>query len=236
MELWERIGSRNKKGRVKLSANGRTTPNIGEPTMLGVLASVLAVVYKRMKELPTMLGPAVHRGKDTTHKTLETMCNARAWHRGCNISELKQRRRRRQRERQKKKSNWFRLTKQRLCTCITLFCTFLSRRCTTTTWKCLISRFVEDGGNTRQRVSFSFPELWYSLLEFSSRKSCQHLRNWTRWNKRETVWSRATLLFKWRFRSRCRRCCLSSLLLCYASAITEQKNCLELLAQTFDRF
>ena len=24
------------------------------------------------------------------------------------------------------------------------FCTFLSRCCTTTTWKCLISRFVED--------------------------------------------------------------------------------------------
>ena len=134
----------------------------------------------------------------------------------------------------KKKSNWFRLTKQRLCTCITLFCTFLSRRCTTTTWKCLISRFVE-GGNTRKRVSFSFPELWYSLLEFSSRKSCQHLRNWTRWTKRETVWSGATLLLKWRFR-RCRRCCLSSVLLCYASAITEQKKYLELLAQTFDRF
>ena len=26
-----------------------------------------------------MLGPAVHRGKDTTHKTLKTMCNPRAW-------------------------------------------------------------------------------------------------------------------------------------------------------------
>ena len=91
-----------------------------------------------------------------------------------------------------------------------LFCTFLSRRCTTTTWKCLISRFVEDG-NTRQRVSFSFPELWYSLLEFSSRKSCQHLSNWTRWTKRETVWSRATVLFQWRFRGRRRPCCLSSL-------------------------
>ena len=91
-----------------------------------------------------------------------------------------------------------------------LFCTFLSRGCTTTTWKCLISRFVEDG-NTRQRVSFSFPELWYSLLEFSSRKSCQHLRNWTRWTKRETVWSRATVLFQWRFRGRRRPCCLSSL-------------------------
>ena len=31
-----------------------------------------------------MLGPAVHRGKDTTHKTLESTCNARAWPRGCN--------------------------------------------------------------------------------------------------------------------------------------------------------
>ena len=41
---------------------------------------MLAVVCKRMQQLPTMLGPAVHRGKDTTYKTLETgMCNARAW-------------------------------------------------------------------------------------------------------------------------------------------------------------
>ena len=38
------------------------------------------------------------------------------------------------------------------------FCTFLSRHCTTTTSKCLISRFVEDG-NTRQQLSFSFPEI-----------------------------------------------------------------------------
>ena len=47
------------------------------------------------------------------------------------IRELKQRRRRRQRERQK--SNSFRLEKQKHCRCITLFCTFRSRRCTTTT-------------------------------------------------------------------------------------------------------
>ena len=38
--------------------------------MLGVVACVLAVVWKRMQQLPTMLGPAVHRGKDTTHKSL----------------------------------------------------------------------------------------------------------------------------------------------------------------------
>ena len=31
------------------------------------------------------------------------------------------------------KENRFRLAKQQLCSCITLFCTFLCRRCTTTT-------------------------------------------------------------------------------------------------------
>ena len=49
--------------------------------------------------------------------------------------------------------------KKQLCACVTLFCTFLSRHCTTSTWKWLTSRFVEDG-NTRQQLSFSFPELW----------------------------------------------------------------------------
>ena len=33
-----------------------------------------------------MLVPTVHHGKDTTHKSLETMCNARAWpHVGRNL-------------------------------------------------------------------------------------------------------------------------------------------------------
>ena len=47
-----------------------TTPNIVAPTMLGVLASMMAMVCKRMQQIPTMLGPTVHRGKDTTHKSL----------------------------------------------------------------------------------------------------------------------------------------------------------------------
>ena len=46
---------------------------------------------KRMQQLPTMLGSGVHRGKDTTHKTLETMGDhvqghvycARAWPQEC---------------------------------------------------------------------------------------------------------------------------------------------------------
>ena len=39
--------------------------------MLEVVTSVLIVLCKRMQQLLTMLGPAVHHGKDTTHKTLE---------------------------------------------------------------------------------------------------------------------------------------------------------------------
>ena len=42
----------------------------------------------------------------------------------------------------KKQYVW--LAKQQLCTCSTLFCTFICRHCATTTWKCLISRFMED--------------------------------------------------------------------------------------------
>ena len=71
-----------------------------------------------------------------------------------NIRELKQRRRGRQRERQK--SNKFGSVKQQLCSCITFFCTFLSRHGTTTTRTFLISRFVEDV-ITRQQLPFSFP-------------------------------------------------------------------------------
>ena len=128
------------------------------------------------------------------------------------ISELKQRWRRRRQQREGEKSKRFRFAKQQLCACITLFCTFLCRRWTTTTWKCLISRFVEDVNS--RRLFFCFPELWYSLLEFNSRKICQHVMNWMscNWDKRDKVWSSANSLFKWRFRNRRRHCCLSSLL------------------------
>ena len=35
--------------------------------------------------------------------------------------------------------------RQQLCTCSTLFCTFLYRHCMTTTWKCLNSRLSRTG-------------------------------------------------------------------------------------------
>ena len=94
---------------------------------------------------------------------LDTYLWAQLW---SDIRELKQLRRRGERERQKNNNNFARASR--------FFCTFLSRRCTTTTWKWPISSFVEDR-NTRQQLSFSFPELWYSPLEFNSKKSCQHL-------------------------------------------------------------
>ena len=90
------------------------------------------------------------------------------------------------------------------------FCTFLCRHCTTTTWKFLISRFVEDGAQDNDFL-FLFPN-FDTVLEFNSRKNCQHLTNWTRWNERGKVWNSANSLFKWRFHSRCPRRCLSSLL------------------------
>ena len=120
------------------------------------------------------------------------------------LSFLKKRRRRQQRQQGRWKSNWFSSAETQLCKCITRFCTFLCRRCTSTKWKCLIPLLMEDA-NTRQRLSFFFPDLWYSPSEFNSRKISQHLINWTRWSKRDKVWSSATSLFTCRFRSRRRR-------------------------------
>ena len=70
----------------------------------------------------------------------------------------------------------------------------LCRHRTTTTWNCLISRFVEDVNTcSRQRLSFSFPELRYSLLEFNSGRFASIWRT-----ERDGI--RATSLFKWGFR------------------------------------
>ena len=77
----------------------------------------------------------------------------------------------------------------------------------TITWKCRISRWQDV--NTRQRLSFSFRDLRYSPLEFSSRKIRQYLLNWTRRNKPDKVWSGANSLSKWRFCNHRSRCCFS---------------------------
>ena len=66
----------------------------------------------------------------------------------------------------KKAIGWTESRQQR-CTCITLFCTFLCRHCTTTTGKCLISRFIMDVN--KQRLNF----LSLSELDMVLRNSAQ---------------------------------------------------------------
>ena len=95
------------------------------------------------------------------------------------------------RQGKRQKNNRFRSAKEQLFMCI-FSCAFLYifRHCMTSTLKCVISRFVEDG-NTRQQLSFPFSKLSYHLLKFlfNSTKICQHLANWVRWKKRNEVWS-----------------------------------------------
>ena len=53
---------------IKLRANGRIQQL---PTLLALESCILVGSgVKQMQQLPTMLGPAVHCGKDITHKTL----------------------------------------------------------------------------------------------------------------------------------------------------------------------
>ena len=136
------------------------------------------------------------------------------------IKELKQWRRRRQRERQK--SNRFRLAKQQLCTCITLFCTFLSRHYTTTTRKCLISRFEEDVKTQDNDFLTLFLNFVTVFQNSNGWKNCQHLTNWTRRNKYYKVCSSATSLFKRHFLNRRCLCCLRVSIIISASS---QKSC-----------
>ena len=104
------------------------------------------------------------------------------------------------------------MAKPQLCTCITLFCTFLIRRFTTTTLKCQISRFVEDG-NSRQQLLILFLN-FDTVLENSTPNEVANIwRTKQDGIRRDKVWRRAISLFKWRFRSRRHRWCLSSTML-----------------------
>ena len=96
--------------------------------------------------------------------------------------------------------------KQQLCTCITRFCTFLYRPCTTTTWKCLISSFMDDV-NKRRRISFSLSKLECGPQEINSREIRLHLPFSANWNKHDKDWKNGNSFKNWRFRCRCRRRC-----------------------------
>ena len=75
---------------------------------------------------------------------------------------------------------------------------YLPWRCTTTTWNVLISRSMEYL-NVRQRFLFLFLNFDRDLWNLIPKKEiCQHLANWTRWNKgdaRNKVWNAAWMQF-----------------------------------------
>ena len=95
-----------------------------------------------------------------------------------NIKELKQRRKRQRQERQKR--NRCRLAKRQLCTYITLYWHFFAVTAR-------LRRENVENVNTRQRLFF---------LSRNFRRKCQHLTNWTRWNKRDKIWKQRDFTFQ----------------------------------------
>ena len=88
---------------------------------------------------------------------------------------------------------------------ITLFCTFLCRHCTTTSWKCLISRCAEEV-HKRRRNFHSLSALGYGSWEFSFRMVRLHLKKLVTWSNRDEDWKKSkntNSLFQRRFL--CRR-------------------------------
>ena len=113
------------------------------------------------------------------------------------LSIVLQRQWRRQRHRGRQKSNWFGLAKQPLCRCITLFSTFLCCLCTTTTWKCLISRFMEDAVNEWPQSFLSLSKLEGGPQGINFREIRLHVTFSADWKKRDKVRKNANWFLKW---------------------------------------
>ena len=94
--------------------------------------------------------------------------------------------------------------KKKLCTCITLFCKFLARPCTTTTWNDQIWSLLGNGNGKAINSTISVRIRARSLL-FSSKLNSLLLSNWAPWNNREKKWKDAKSIFRRRFHGR-RRC------------------------------
>ena len=122
---WAKPGSRTEPFSIHLECNCYLTPNIKRAACReGETSWPLSYFLTRTE------GPSSYIDIPLENKRSAARSSFR---------ELMQRRRGRERERERHKS-----TKQlQLCTCITLFCTFLCCCFTTTTWNHLVSRFME---------------------------------------------------------------------------------------------
>ena len=72
----------------------------------------------------------------------------------------------------------------------TFFLYISLRHCTTTAWKSLLSRFMEDV-NKRQRIFLFLSKVECGPLEINSREIRLHLTFSAIWNKRDKVWKNA---------------------------------------------
>ena len=108
-----------------------------------------------------------------------------------------------------------------------LYISLLSLHDYCTTWKCLISSFLKDA-STRQRLSFSIPELrCRSFLIQLQRKMPTFDELHEMYN-----WSSTNSLFKWRYRSRHGLCCLrgsNTALQCWNNAAAIRNNVVTML-------
>ena len=78
------------------------------------------------------------------------------------------------------------VSKQQLCTCITIVCTFFCRPCTTTRWNDNILSFFEDG-NGKAINSIISVWTWVRPPLFSSNINSLFLSNCATWDNREMV-------------------------------------------------
>ena len=118
-----------------LSVMWHSTFEIGTEQLRSVTKMATKSLLLQVNRIPIrydFLAGAIERRSVTSH------------YHGSNISGWQQNQRRWRRRGKRQKENVYN-NKQQLCTCITLFCTFLCRRYTTTTWNFLIprARFME---------------------------------------------------------------------------------------------
>ena len=114
---------------------------------------------------------------------------------------LRRRQRQRQRQRQRKKAIGLVSKTTTLHVHITLFCTFLSCPCTTTTWNDQILSFFEDGkGRAINSTVSDWTRAWPSL--FSSNINSLLLTKRATLDNREMAWQDTESIFQERFHGR----------------------------------
>ena len=102
--------------------------------------------------------------------------------------------------------------KQQLCTCITLFGTFLWRPLHDFNVKPPKATFYRGRGHTTKNFPF-FIWTWIKPLRINSSKGNLQLTNWAVPIRRDKVWKDANSFIQWCFHCRrCRSSCLKSLL------------------------